>query len=257
MSMSIRNIIIAALILCFTSSVILAIWNIINVIKSKKNIYKNDDLKQMKYIKIKKVLVGIALIGILVTPFIGASVMITHKLNDSIPSAGLELLSNKEKANFGGGNMPNSSSSNTKLIEFLQSHKTNEKYSLVVSSSRSAQNMIIQNGESVMALGGFSGSDSILTLDQFKELVKKGEVRYVLSGGMGMKDGGSSEIMNWVAQNGKAVLESEWKESTTSNNKVQDNNQNTTSLKTQNSGGFGGNNSEQLYDLEDAADTLN
>ena len=243
----------------------------LNFIKSKKRISENnDDLKEIKYIKIKKVLVGISLIGILVTPFIGASAMITHKLNDSIPSAGLELLSNTEKSNFGGINMPNSSSSDTKLYEFLQSHKTNEKYSLVVSSSRSAQNMIIQNGESVMALGGFSGSDNILALDQFKELVKNGEVRYVLSGGMGMKGGGSSEIMNWVAQNGKVVSESEWKDATTSNNELQDNNSNTTNSKTQNSdkssnknlasrgqsaGGFEGNNSEQLYDLKGAADT--
>jgi len=266
-----RNIIAVALILGFTSSVILTIWNILNFIKGKKRISENNtDLKEIKYIKIKKVLVGISIIGILVTPFIGASAMITHKLNDSIPSAGLELLSNTEKSNFGGINMPNSSSSDTKLYEFLQSHKTNEKYSLVVSSSRSAQNMIIQNGESVMALGGFSGSDNILALDQFKELVKNGEVRYVLSGGMGMKGGGSSEIMNWVAQNGKVVSESEWKDATTSNNELQDNNSNTTNSKTQNSdkssnknlasrgqsaGGFEGNNSEQLYDLKGAADT--
>ena len=114
-------------------------------------------------------------------------------------------------------------STNTKLIEFLKSNKTNEKYLLVVSSARSAQDIIIQTGESVMALGGFSGSDKILTLDEFKELVKKGEVRYVLSGGMGGGGNGGNEIMNWVTQNGKVVSESEWKDSTTSNNQSQDN----------------------------------
>ena len=243
LSAVIRNIIIASLALCFGASAILAILNILSVIKSKNNTYENnDDLKENKNIKLKKALVGIALISILVTPFIGASAAITHSVNSTIPCAGLELLSNSEKGGFGGGNGDQINSGNTKLIEFLKSNKTNEKYSLVVSSSQSAQNIIIQTGESVMALGGFSGSDNILTLDQFKELVKNGEVRYVLSGGMGGRGNGGNEIMSWVAQNGEVVPENEYKDSTTS----------------QNPGGFGGgNNSEQLYDLKGAVDTSN
>ncbi|WP_160686530.1 glycosyltransferase family 39 protein [Clostridium sp. C2-6-12] len=235
LSVVIRNIIIASLALCFGASVILSI---LNVTKSKNN----DDVKDNKNTKLKKGLVGIALIGILVTPFIGASAAITHSVNSTIPCAGLELLSNSEKGGFGGGMGDKINSGNTKLIEFLKSNKTIEKYLLVVSSSQSAQNIIIQTGESVMALGGFSGSDNILTLDQFKELVKNGEVRYVLSGGMGGRGNGGNEIMNWVAQNGEVIPGSEYKDSNTS----------------QNPGGFGGgNNSEQLYDLKGAADTLN
>ena len=243
LSAVIRNIIIASLSLCFGASAILAIFNILSVIKSKNNTYENnDDLKENKNIKLKKALVGIALISILVTPFIGASAAITHSVNSTIPCAGLELLSNSEKGGSGRGNGDQINSGNTKLIEFLKSNKTNEKYSLVVSSSQSAQNIIIQTGESVMALGGFSGSDNILTLDQFKELVKNGEVRYVLSGGMGGRGNGGNEIMSWVAQNGEVVPENEYKDSTTS----------------QNPGGFGGgNNSEQLYDLKGAVDTSN
>ncbi|EKQ58249.1 MAG: hypothetical protein A370_00106 [Clostridium sp. Maddingley MBC34-26] len=138
------------------------------------------------------------------------------------------------------------------LINFLVSNKTNEKYILVVSSSQSADNIIIQTGEPVMALGGFSGSDNIITLDQFKEIVKNGEVRFVLSGGMGRS--GSSEIMNWVTQNGTVVSDSEYKD-TTSNNESENNNQGQNSRR-QNMPGFGGNNSEQLYDLKGVADTL-
>jgi len=278
MSSVIRNIIIVALILCFVSSIALAILNILNILKNKKNTFENyDDLKENKGIILKKTLAGIALIGILVTPFIGASATITHKINDTIPAAGLELLSNTQKGDFGGGNGARTNSTNTKLIEFLKSNQTNEKYLLAVSSARSAQDMIIQTGESVMAIGGFSGSDNILTLDEFKALVEKGEVRYVLSGGMGGRDKGGNEIMNWVTQNGKVVSESEYKDSTTSNNKSVDNNNDNTNLQNeidnsqnqnfdrnnnknsdlgrQNFGGFeGGNNSEQLYDLKDVAD---
>lgn len=241
-----RDIILTSLILCFIVSAILAILNIVTFIKRKNN----TDLYENKNANVLKLLVGIATIGILVTPFIGASAAITHSVNSTIPCAGLELLSNGERSGlngtpFGG----NESASNSKLIDFLKSNKTNEKYLLVVSSSQSADNIIIQTGEPVMALGGFSGSDNTITLDQFKEMVKNGEVRYVLSGGRG--PGGSNEIMNWVTQNGKVVSESEYKDTTT-NNEIENNDQNSNSKR----GNFGGNNSEQLYDLKDLADTL-
>ena len=277
MSTAIKNIIVVALILCFVSSTILAIWNILNATKNKKNNYANND--DLKDIKLKKVLVKTALLGIIVTPLIGSSAVITHKVNETIPCAGLELLSNSSKGDFGAKNEAKTNSGNTKLIEFLKENITNEKYSLVVSSSQSAQEMIIQNGESVMTLGGFSGSDNILTLDQFKKLVKNGEVRYVLSGGKGGKDKRSNDIMNWVTQNGEVVSENKYKDYTTSNNQPQDNMKNTTNSKNensdsknqesdeksnrnlgagrQNSSGPGVGSSEQLYDLKGVADTLN
>lgn len=253
-STTIRTIIIAALILCFVASAILAALNIKNIAKAKKHIIEdnNTDLNKNKNMKLSRTLVSIALIGTLVTPLIGASAPISHKLSAVTPSAGLELLSSEQRNNFGGGSGPNNN--NTKLIEFLKSHKTNEKYLLVVSSAGSAQDIIVNTGESVMALGGFSGSDKILTLDQFKELVKKGEVRYVLTGGMGERDS-DEDIMSWVQKNGTIVPESEWKDSSngaTSNSQTKSLNEETDknpNLGRQNFGGPGGN-SGQLYDLK-------
>lgn len=256
-STTIRTIIIAALILCFAASAALAIWNIINIAKVKKYITEdnNTDLNKNKNMKLSKAVLSIALIGTLVTPLIGASTPISHKLSAVTPSAGLELLSSGQRNNFGGGNGFNSS--NTKLVEFLKSHKTNEKYLLVVSSAGSAQDIIVNTGESVMALGGFSGSDKILTLDQFKELVKKGEIRYVLTGGMGGR-GSDEDIMSWVQKNGTIVPESEWKDSSnnaTSNSQTKSSNEGSnqnSNLGRQNFGGPGGGNSGQLYDLKNA-----
>lgn len=253
-STSIKAIIITSLILCFAASAILAAWNIKNIVKAKKQLVedKNINLNRNKNINLRKVLVSIALIGTLVTPFIGASAPISHKLSAVTPSAGLELLSNGQRDNFGGGN--GSGSVNTKLVEFLKSHKTNEKYLLVVSSAGSAQDIIVNTGESVMALGGFSGSDKILTLDQFKELVKKGEVRYVMTGGMGGRDSGD-DIMSWVQKNGTLVPESEWKDSNTLNSQTKISNEGTSknsSSVRQNFGGPGGGNSGQLYDLKNS-----
>lgn len=257
LSTAIRNIITVSIILCFVSSTILAILTFV-----KKD--DNADLKENKNMHIKKILLGIASVSILVTPFIGSSSAIYHSVNSTIPCAGLELLSNGEKSfggmSFGGG----TNVSNSKLIDFLKNNKTTEKYLLVVSSSQSADNIIIQTGESVMALGGFSGSDKTITLDEFKELVKNGEVRYVLTGGKG-GPGGNNEIMNWVAENGTVVSENEYKDTAVNNqqgnigkddqqNNALDKNNNTDSnSKRQN---FGGSNSERLYDLKEVSATL-
>ncbi len=91
-----------------------------------------------------------------------------------------------------------------------------------------------------------------------KKLVNNGEVRYVMVGGMGGNS--SSDIMNWVKENGKVVSESEWKNSNEINsegvNKDNNNKENSNSnLNTKQFGQEGKGNSEQLYDLKNYTDT--
>ncbi|AZV55456.1 glycosyltransferase family 39 protein [Clostridium sp. AWRP] len=242
----IKSIIIAAIILCFASSALLIIYRLV----------KKGNLEQGNNEGFAKIFGALALVGILVTPAIGSAAAITHSLS-SLPAAGLELLSNGKSNNFMMMDGQNSSR-NSKLIKFLESHTSNEKYALVVSSSASAEDIIIESGKSVMALGGFSGSDKILSLDQFKQMVKKGEVRYVLTGGMGGRD--SQDIMNWIQKNGKAVSTTEWKDTTNSQAQKSESSTNNTanseidSNSTRNSNlhfqGMGRMDNETLYDLK-------
>ncbi|MCH3965828.1 MAG: glycosyltransferase family 39 protein [Clostridium sp.] len=199
-SSTIRIIITAAVVMCFISSALLIILKLI-----KKEIFT-------------EILTAVALAGILITPAIGSSAAINHAVSGTIPAAGLELLSsgNSQNPMMGRNGSGINSSKNSKLVKFLKSNASNVKYALVVSSSNTAQSIILESGQSVMALGGFSGSDKILTLSQFKELVKKGEVRYVLSGG-GMGGRESNDIMSWVQKNGKKVDQSEWSETSEKN----------------------------------------
>lgn len=193
-------------------------------------------------IQLKKGAAALAFIGILIIPFMGSAATLKYAVSNNMPAAGLELLMNTSSSNGGNKQMggmgqgkEGNSSSNSKLVTFLKKNITDEKYALVVSSSQSADSLIINNNLKVMTLGGFSGSDKTITLAQFKELVKKGEVRYVLSGGMGGSS--NNEIMQWVQKNGKVVSSSEWSNSTS----------NSSSGRMQ---GMGGSSSEQLYDLK-------
>lgn len=232
-------------VLCIVSSIILAI---VNLRKNKK------DISKFKNIKFKKSLVTIALMSLLITPLVYSATTIFYPVSGTFPSAGLSLITNKQKDDSNVGNL---NSANTKLIEFLKSHKTNEKYLLVTSSTNGyASDIIINTGEPVMALGGFFGTDKVITLDEFKKLVNNGEVRYVMVGGMG--ENSSSDIMNWVKENGKVVSESEWKDSNELNSerfkKANNNKENSNSNAGQSRPEEKGS-SEQLYDLKNYTDT--
>ncbi len=103
----------------------------------------------------------------------------------------------------------------TRLVEFLQDNRQDELYLLAVPDIHLAAPIIIETGEPVMAYGGFSGRDPILTSDQFAEMVKAGAVRYVMltdgpSMGM-MSQGFDDPIGVWVRRHGAEVSPDAWK----------------------------------------------
>jgi 4-amino-4-deoxy-L-arabinose transferase and related glycosyltransferases of PMT family len=244
----VKVLIVLLIVLCIGSSITLSVLNLI-----KRNDTGVENTRQYKSHKLGKALVALSLAGLLVTPAVGSAAAMFYKLNGSFPAAGLELLSGSQgqmsmMGSASNGDGMNSSSSG--LIQFLEKNKTaNQKYLLVVSNSNSAADIIINTGEAVMSLGGFLGNNKPLTLDQFIELVKKGEVRYVMAGGGGQGGSSNSEIMNWVQENGQVVSASEYSNSTVSSS----NNANTQSQDFNRFNGIG--NSGQLYDLKAYTDS--
>jgi 4-amino-4-deoxy-L-arabinose transferase-like glycosyltransferase len=104
---------------------------------------------------------------------------------------------------------------NSDLIAYLEAHQTAGSYLFATTSSMTASPYIIETGKPVMALGGFSGSDPILTTEQLQALIANGTVRYfLLSGGGGGfgggGPGGSSSATSWVTSACTAVSSSEW-----------------------------------------------
>ena len=101
---------------------------------------------------------------------------------------------------------------NNDLIAYLEAHAMAGSYLFATTSSMTASPYIIATGKPVMALGGFSGSDPILTVAQLQALVANGTVRYFLlgGGGGGFGGGGSSSATSWVTNSCTAVSSSEW-----------------------------------------------
>ncbi len=66
------------------------------------------------------------------------------------------------------------------LIAFLQANRADAAYLLATPSAQTASPFILATGQPVMALGGFSGNDPIVTPETFASRVRAGQVRFVL-----------------------------------------------------------------------------
>jgi 4-amino-4-deoxy-L-arabinose transferase-like glycosyltransferase len=92
-------------------------------------------------------------------------------------------------------------SSNSALVALLAS--TTTRWAAATIGSQSAAPLQLASGRAVMAIGGFTGSDSAPTLAQFQAWVKEGLVHYFLAGsgmggGPGRGSSSGSEITSWV-----------------------------------------------------------
>jgi len=177
----------------------------------------------------------VGLLALLLTSAVWSAIPVLANEAVSLPVAGPDgqFAGGPEFAGGPGGD----STVHTALIRYLEAHQGSAKYLVTVVSSNEADSMILATNRSVMALGGFSGGDPILTTAQLASLVKNGTVRYFLLNGSGGGGPGSgqSSLTTWITQHCTAVSSSQWQSTSTSSS----------------SGGFGG--AAQLYACTSAA----
>ncbi|MDR0297384.1 MAG: glycosyltransferase family 39 protein [Streptococcaceae bacterium] len=128
-----------------------------------------------------------------------------------IPSVGPSLLSS-QSGGMGGNAGGMSSSADSKILAYTEKNQGTATYLFATTDASTAAPYIISSGKSVMALGGFNGTDPSITLTQFKQLVKEGKIKYFLAGGKGAMGGSStgatgqiSAIVKWIEANAKTV----------------------------------------------------
>jgi hypothetical protein len=108
-----------------------------------------------------------------------------------------------QTAGFPGGGGGMGGEASAELTALLSA--TDSTWSAAVGTSRSAAGLELASGTAVMSLGGWSGSDSAVTLEQFQQYVANGQIHYYVGGGQGgpggSADGTSSQIAAWVEAN--------------------------------------------------------
>jgi 4-amino-4-deoxy-L-arabinose transferase-like glycosyltransferase len=117
--------------------------------------------------------------ALLVMPLASALSVVLVRPNVSLPSANLAAF-DRPVRNRRQRSVWRGEAAREKLCSFLQSHRGEERFLVAVPSSRLAAPLIVSTGVPVIALGGFSGRDPILTPPDLKRLVDSRQVRFVL-----------------------------------------------------------------------------
>lgn len=227
--------------ICLVSAIVLILIRLMN----RDNLFKTIRLAAVT---------GMA--ALLVAPAIWCCTPIMYGSQSSLPVAGPELSQGNTTGRNRGINMSGAfnrggmgmsqmaeSGVSTGLVDFLTRNRQGEKYLVAVSSATSAAPIILQTGEPVMAVGGFQGSDPILTTEKLEKMVSDGEIRYFMVQGAGGGMGAQSQITSWVIKNGKEVSSDKW----SSNSGIADQNDSM-----QKRSGMGG----TLYDLTPEKGTI-
>ncbi|MER5513489.1 glycosyltransferase family 39 protein [Streptomyces sp. NPDC002763] len=107
--------------------------------------------------------------------------------------------SGRTAGGMGGGTQVSSA-----MITYLKKHQDGATWLVAVATDQTASSVILESGQPVISMGGWSGSDDAMTLAKLKSLVKAGKLHYIVVSSDGGQ-GTNSEIATWVKKHGTAV----------------------------------------------------
>lgn len=163
-------------------------------------------------------IVMLGVVALLVIPVLWSTTPL-HSSDVGLPYAGPELVQrqspNQQNARLTDDAAPRRDNNNNltnsiKLVEYLNAHYNGETFIVAGMRASDVAPVILQTGKGAMAIGGFSGSDPILTLDKFTAYIKNGQLRFVLTGNSGPNGNNKQDISQWVTNNCTPVPEADW-----------------------------------------------
>jgi 4-amino-4-deoxy-L-arabinose transferase-like glycosyltransferase len=110
--------------------------------------------------------------------------------------------SNKSQTGRTAGGMGGDVSS--AMITYLKKHQDGATWLVAVATDQTASSVILESGQPVISMGGWSGSDNAMTLTKLRSLVKSGKLHYIVVSSQGGQ-GTNTEISTWVKKHGTAV----------------------------------------------------
>jgi 4-amino-4-deoxy-L-arabinose transferase-like glycosyltransferase len=137
---------------------------------------------------------------LLLLPALWSLTPVIYGMNAQLPITGPELV--KQRDAF------DNQRDFSELISYLKENREGASYLAAAPSSMIGGQLILQSGEPVMCLGGFNGSDTPLTVEEFKSYIKLNKVKYAVveanskSSPMG---GDKKTIDSWIVENCKVV----------------------------------------------------
>jgi len=159
-----------------------------------------------------------AFTGLLVLPGAWALSSALATGNVMLPSASLaRVVAPHDRTRHTGVRQFPVATEDVRLLAFLEANHRGERFALATSNARLAAPVIVRTALPVMAFGGFMGTDPILSQDNLKRMVERGEVRFVVLSGQGSFGLGVDDedrrraFIAWVRANGKRVEPALWR----------------------------------------------
>ena len=146
--------------------------------------------------------VTLGLLALLISPLAWATTPVLNGGDTGLPFAGPDLPQRRSGSAQVNRQEP--------LTSFLLAEHQGEKYFLAVINARTASPFMLTTGEAVMALGGFSGSDPILTVEQLAGRVAAGEVRFFLIPPPARRQQNQGNLLRWVWQTCRPAPAQAW-----------------------------------------------
>lgn len=146
---------------------------------------------------------AVGALALLIAPTVWAMIPVLHGGDSSLPFAGPELLERPHG--------PDPLNSVDRLANYLLANRQNAEFILATLNARDAAPVILATSEPVMALGGFSGGDRILLVDQLAQGVRANVVRFFL---LPPQDGPQpqADLTRWVREHCERVPPRVWHE---------------------------------------------
>jgi hypothetical protein len=116
------------------------------------------------------------------------------------------------RSSSGRGAGPMGASVGKTTIGYLETHQGSARYMVAAVGSTTAGAIALQSGHNVIDIGGFNGSDPSPSLSQLKQLIKSGQLHYVVlnanrngAGRFTVSSSATRERDGWIESHGKAI----------------------------------------------------
>jgi 4-amino-4-deoxy-L-arabinose transferase-like glycosyltransferase len=144
------------------------------------------------------IVAAVGVLALLIPMAVWAFIPVWHGGHTGLPYAGPDLLEEP------GDAAPRDAD---RLVDYLLANQGDVTYLVATLNAQTAAPIILATGEPVMALGGFTGGDPILTEKGLAELVADGTVSFFLVPPQGNRQNG---LTRWVAEHCAVVPPQVW-----------------------------------------------
>ena len=122
---------------------------------------------------------GVALGALLLPPLFWTSTVLADPVNGTLPFVAPQPAGPAANP-FPVGAPPQT---DNRLIDYLVANRGESRFLVATESAMTATPFIIETGEPILAMGGFSGTDPAVSVEKIAQMVEAGSIRFFLLGG--------------------------------------------------------------------------